>query len=151
MPHNPYYSDGNYPPPLFVAELDSNPSRPDEVPSHHAPDGAPVFEMPGDPAPAKPSDEKLPSGAQSPAQQPGHANSSPFSVENHGQSPPAQHDTKDKPTKTDPAVSPPHVMANPWAYFGPESSGDVPAPLAIASGRRPAQDEEPRPPQNHEQ
>ncbi|KAJ4308083.1 hypothetical protein N0V84_012312 [Fusarium piperis] len=132
----PYYTgNGNYPPPLFAAELDSSaPSS--RFASAQGPDGAPVFEMPGEPLPPKQGDEKRPSRTQSPAQS-GQANPWPFYLDGQAPSKPAQEeDDKDKPFK-DPSAAPEPVMANPWAYFGPEASEDAPAPLAIASGKRP--------------
>ncbi|KAJ4205652.1 hypothetical protein NW767_003714, partial [Fusarium falciforme] len=136
---SPYYA-GNYPPPLFAAELDSSaPSS--RFASAQGPDGAPVFEMPGEPVPSKQNgEEKRPSRTQSPAQ----ANPWPFYLDGQAPSKPAQEDDKDKPYK-DPSAAPQPVMANPWAYFGPEASEDTPAPLAIASGRRPV-NQNPSPP-----
>ncbi|KAF4998151.1 hypothetical protein FGRMN_3355 [Fusarium graminum] len=99
MAQNPYYG-GNHPPPLFVAELDSQPGRPSDTPSHHKPDGTPVFEM---------------SGEVVLAEQQHHDTNQP----SPGMSKPMhQREAKDKPSK-DPDQP---VTANPWAYFGPESS-----------------------------
>lgn len=143
---SPYYA-GNYPPPLFAAELDSSaPSS--RFASAQGPDGAPVFEMPGEPVPSSQNgQEKRPSRTQSPAQS---SNPWPFYLDGQAPSKPAQEDDKDKPYK-DPSAAPQPVMANPWAYFGPEASEDTPAPLAIASGRRPVNQNPPSPaPQSEE-
>ncbi|KAM0356099.1 hypothetical protein ACHAPU_000493 [Fusarium lateritium] len=98
----PYYG-GNHPPPLFFAELDSQPGRPSDTPSHHRPDGTPVFEMSGDVVLA----EQQPS--------PGEAKDKP---------------SKDPDPDPDPSDASQPVMANPWAYFGPEPSD---------GGRRPSE------------
>ncbi|EEU47349.1 uncharacterized protein NECHADRAFT_91818 [Fusarium vanettenii 77-13-4] len=135
---SPYHA-GNYPPPLFAAELDSSaPSS--RFASAQGPDGAPVFEMPGEPVPSnQQGEQKRPSRTQSPAQS-GQANPWPFYLDGQVPSNPAQEDDKDKPYK-DPSAAPQPVMANPWAYFGPEAAEDTPAPLAIASGRRPSEED----------
>ncbi|KAJ4263766.1 hypothetical protein NW762_005799 [Fusarium torreyae] len=107
MAQNPYYG-GNHPPPLFVAELDSQPGRPGDTPSHHGPDGAPVFEMSSEPV--------LPQHNQDADQWP-----SPLQTPGMSKPPQQQQDeAKDKPAK-EPSATTPSVMANPWAYFGPES------------------------------
>ncbi|KAG5664456.1 hypothetical protein KAF25_008190 [Fusarium avenaceum] len=114
MAQTPYYG-GNRPPPLFVAELDSQPGRPGDAPSHHRPDGAPVFEMSGEPVLAEQRqhhdmDQSSPSNQwPSPLQTPGMSK------------PTHQEEAKDKPSKDPSAVSQ-SAMANPWAYFGPEPS-----------------------------
>ncbi|RKL26270.1 hypothetical protein BFJ70_g11936 [Fusarium oxysporum] len=115
MVRTPYY-DGNHPPPLFVAELDSEPGRPGDAPSHHRPDGTPVFEMSGEPV--------LPQHGQD-GNQSSLSNKCPSSLQALGASKPTQQGQEDqnKPSK-DTSTASQSVMANPWAYFGPESSDD---------------------------
>ncbi|KAL4722299.1 hypothetical protein ACLX1H_010650 [Fusarium chlamydosporum] len=119
MAQTPYYGGSYHPPPLFVAELDSQPGRPSDAPSHHGPDGTPVFEMSGEPV--------LPQQTQT--QTPGKdysspSNESPAPLQSPGMSHATSHgETKDKPSK-DSSVTSQSTMANPWAYFGPESPDD---------------------------
>ncbi|TVY61515.1 hypothetical protein Focb16_v013349 [Fusarium oxysporum f. sp. cubense] len=115
MVRTPYY-DGKHPPPLFVAELDSEPGRPGDAPSHHRPDGTPVFEMSGEPV--------LPQHGQD-GNQSSLSNKCPSSLQALGASKPTQQGQEDqnKPSK-DTSTASQSVMANPWAYFGPESSDD---------------------------
>ncbi|KAH7265334.1 uncharacterized protein BKA55DRAFT_247282 [Fusarium redolens] len=115
MVQTPYYA-GNHPPPLFVAELDSEPGRPSDAPSHHRPDGTPVFEMSGEPV--------LPQHDQD-GNQSSLSNQWPSSLQAPGVSKPTQQgeEHQNKPSK-DPSTASQSVMANPWAYFGPESSDD---------------------------
>ncbi|ENH61993.1 hypothetical protein FOC1_g10014947 [Fusarium oxysporum f. sp. cubense race 1] len=115
MVRTPYY-DGNHPPPLFVAELDSEPGRPGDAPSHHRPDGTPVFEMSGEPV--------LPQHGQD-GNQSSLSNKCPSSLQALGASKPTQQGQEDQnqPSK-DTSTASQSVMANPWAYFGPESSDD---------------------------
>ncbi|KAF5636321.1 uncharacterized protein FTJAE_6088 [Fusarium tjaetaba] len=117
MVRTPYYG-GNHPPPLFVAELDSEPGRPGDAPSHHRPDGTPVFEMSGEPV--------LPQHGQD-ENQSSTSHNGPSSLHSPGPSKPAQQGQEDqnKPSKDTPTATQ-SVMANPWAYFGPESSDDKP-------------------------
>ncbi|KAF5573574.1 hypothetical protein FPCIR_13925 [Fusarium pseudocircinatum] len=117
MVRTPYYGD-NHPPPLFVAELDSEPGRPGDAPSHHRPDGTPVFEMSGEPV--------LPQHGQV-GNQSSTSHNGPSFLHSPGASKPTQQGQEDqnKPSKDTP-TAPQSVMANPWAYFGPESSDDKP-------------------------
>ncbi|RSM15917.1 hypothetical protein CEP52_000539 [Fusarium oligoseptatum] len=144
---SPYYAgNGHYPPPLFAAELDSSaPSS--RFASAQGPDGTPVFEMAGELVPNNQNgEEKRPSRTQSPAQQQQSGNANPWPFYLDGQKPAQeQDDDKDKPYK-DPSAAPQAVMANPWAYFGPEAPEDTPAPLAIASGKRPVNQNPSSPP-----
>ncbi|KAF4973235.1 hypothetical protein FZEAL_9379 [Fusarium zealandicum] len=136
MAQHPYYG-GNYPPPLFAAELDSQ-----SVPS-----GGHVYEMCGDPAPAplKTSKEKPSPTAQSPEQS-GQAHPWPFYLENTESSKPTQDEGTDNSNKTDPPASSNSAMANPWAYFGPGPSDDAPAPAAVAPGHQYIDDRRPSEP-----
>ncbi|KAF4951420.1 hypothetical protein FGADI_7491 [Fusarium gaditjirri] len=115
MVRTPSYG-GNHPPPLFVAELDSEPGRPSDAPSHHRPDGTPVFEMSGEPV--------LPQHCQD-GNQSSLPTKCPPSLQALGVSKPAHQGQEDqnKPSKETPTASQ-SAMANPWAYFGPDSSDD---------------------------
>ncbi|RGP59168.1 hypothetical protein FLONG3_11271 [Fusarium longipes] len=115
MTQSPYYG-GDHPSPPFVAELDSQPGRPSDAPSHHGPDGTPIFEMSGEPALAQQTQTQTlgknhsnsPNEWSAPVQSPGLSSAI------------SQGETKDKPSKGSFATSQP-ALANPWAYFGPES------------------------------
>ncbi|KAF9780390.1 hypothetical protein IL306_000239 [Fusarium sp. DS 682] len=113
MVQTPYYG-GNRSPPLFVAELDSQPGRPSESASHYGPDGTPVFEMSSEPV--------LPQRGKK-GNQSGISDQCPSSLQDLGVSKPeeAGEEHKNKLGK-DPSTVSQSVMANPWAYFGPESS-----------------------------
>ncbi|KAF4445242.1 hypothetical protein F53441_10930 [Fusarium austroafricanum] len=129
MAQTPYYS-GNHPPPLFLAELDSQPGRPCDTPAHHGPDGTPVFEMSGEPVLAQ---QKQDGNQSSP--------SWPSPLQPPGVSQPAQQgEVKGRQSKY-PSPVPQSAMANPWAYFGPESSDnklqEIQPPLT--DGRRPSE------------
>ncbi|KAJ4018190.1 hypothetical protein NW752_002097 [Fusarium irregulare] len=113
MTQTPYYGGNHHPPPLFVAELDSQPGRPSDAPSHHGPDGAPIFEMSGEPVLAQQtqsqtSDKNHSDVSSPPLQSPGITNATPLG------------ESQDKPNKNSSTTSP-SATANPWAYFGPEA------------------------------
>ncbi|KAF5017852.1 hypothetical protein F66182_10185 [Fusarium sp. NRRL 66182] len=96
------YYGGNHPPPLFAVELDSQPGRPSDTPAHHTPDGTPVYEMSSEPVLAQ----------QMQIQDTEQSSQWPSALQTPASSKPAQQgETQDKP----------NVIANPWAYFGPES------------------------------
>ncbi|RGP68026.1 hypothetical protein FSPOR_5505 [Fusarium sporotrichioides] len=132
MTQTPYYGGDHHPPPMFVAELDSQPGRPGDAPSHHGPDGVPIFEMAGEPvltqqpqtqSPVE-NHSSLPNEWPAPLKSPGMSNVM------------SQGDAKDEPSKDTSTTSQP-VMANPWAYFGPESPEDK-FKEPQAEGRRPS-------------
>ncbi|RFN43216.1 hypothetical protein FIE12Z_12547 [Fusarium flagelliforme] len=113
MTQTSYYGGSHHPPPLFVAELDSQPGRPSDAPSHHGPDGAPIFEMSGEPVLAQQtqsqtSDKNHSDVSSSPLQSPGITTATSL------------RESQDKPSKNSSTTSP-SAMANPWAYFGPEA------------------------------
>ncbi|CAF3598685.1 unnamed protein product [Fusarium graminearum] len=132
MTQTPYHGGDHHPPPLFVAELDSQPGRPSDAPSHHGPDGTPIFEMASEPVPAQQPQTQTPGENHSsppdewpaPLKSPGMPNTK------------SQGGTKDEPSKDASATSQP-VMANPWAYFGPESPENK-FKEPQAEGRRPS-------------
>ncbi|KAK6714173.1 hypothetical protein SNK04_005123 [Fusarium graminearum] len=132
MTQTPYHGGDHHPPPLFVAELDSQPGRPSDAPSHHGPDGTPIFEMASEPVPAQQPQTQTPGENHSsppdewpaPLKSPGMPNTK------------SQEGTKDEPSKDASATSQP-VMANPWAYFGPESPENK-FKEPQAEGRRPS-------------
>ncbi|KAM0193961.1 hypothetical protein ACHAPI_007390 [Fusarium lateritium] len=124
MAQTPYYG-GNHPPPLFVAELDSQPGRPGDAPSHHRRDGAPVFEMSGEPVLAGQQPQQQQQPHHHDMDQSSPSNQWPSPLQTPGMSKPThQEEAKDKPSK-DPSATSESTTANPWAYFGPEPSDNA--------------------------
>ncbi|KAF4333494.1 hypothetical protein FBEOM_12691 [Fusarium beomiforme] len=110
MVQAPYYG-GNNTPPLFVAELDSQPGRPSESASHYGPDGTPVFEMSSEPVLPQRGKNGNPSSL---------SDQCPSSLQDLGVPKPERPGEKqENKLGKDPTSS---VIANPWAYFGPEPS-----------------------------
>ncbi|KAL6917698.1 hypothetical protein FSHL1_009127 [Fusarium sambucinum] len=110
MTQTPYYGGDHHPPPLFVAELDSQPGRPSDASSH----GTPVFEMASEPVlTQQPQTHTAGEDHSNPSNEwPAPLKSPAMSI--------SQRETKDEPSK-DASVTSQPIMANPWAYFGPES------------------------------
>ena len=116
----------SYPPPLFIAELESPPPGSEKyVPLPRTPDGAPVFEVSGESAAPKNPLLSPSSPRTYDPDRPVQANPWPFYLE----------EAVSQPAK-DEAVGEGHVQADPWPYHGGPPQEEEEAPRATVHLRR---------------